>query len=122
MATNKDLSPKHGNLDEEEVMYVITRTGKKEPLDTNQITKRLQNLINRKPKIQHVNPYELMLEVCRGLKSGISTYEIDEYAANASASLSIGNPHYLKIAARIAIDNHKKIRHEVLLIKCECYI
>jgi ribonucleoside-diphosphate reductase alpha chain len=92
----------------EEEMYVITRTGKKELLDTNQITNRLRNLINRKPKIPHVNPYELMLEVSKGLKSGINTYEIDEYAANASASVSINNPFYIKVAARIAIDNHQK--------------
>lgn len=105
-----DLSPKHTDeLDEESVMLVKTRTGRMEALDTNKITKRLQTLINRNPKILHVNPYELMLDVCKGLKSGISTYEIDEYAADAAASLSIGNPHYLKIAARIAIDNHQKM-------------
>lgn len=107
------LSPKskQAESDEEvnsEVTYVITRTGRKEPLDPNKITKRLQSLINRQPKIPHVNPYDLMLEVSKGLKSGVSTYEIDEYAANASASLGITNPYYLKIAARIAIDNHQK--------------
>ena len=108
MSYSSDLSPKNLGTDEDEVMYVITRTGRREALDTNQITKRLQSLINRSPKIPHVNPYELMLEVCKGLKSGITTYEIDEYAANASASLSITNPYYLKIAARIVIDNHQK--------------
>lgn len=99
---------KFGEFNNDDVMTVITRTGKLEPLDTNQITNRLQSLMNRKPKIYHVNPYKLMLEVCKGLKSGITTYDIDEYAANASASLSINNPYYLKIAARIAIDNHQK--------------
>ena len=107
--SNLDLQSKPvDEIDEESTMFVKTRTGRIEPLDTNQITKRLQTLINRTPKILHVNPYELMLEVCRGLKSGITTYQIDEYAANAAASLSISNPHYLKIAARIAIDNHQK--------------
>lgn len=95
------------NDDNEEVL-VITRTGKKEPLDMNQITNRLQHLCNRSPKIHHINPYNLMSEICKGLKSNITTWEIDEYAANASASLSVGNPYYLKIAARIAIDNHQK--------------
>lgn len=93
---------------EDSTMYVITRTGKREPLDTNQITRRFQTLMNRKPKIQHINPYELMLSVCNGLKSDISTYEIDEYAAGAASSMSISNPNYLKMAARIAIDNHQK--------------
>lgn len=99
---------KMSNESEDEIMYVITRTGRKEPLDTNQITNRLKTLINKAPKIPHINPFELMLKVCEGLKSGITTYEIDEYAANASASLSVSNPHYLSIAARIAIDNHQK--------------
>ena len=93
---------------DDEVMYVITRTGKKELLNPNQITKRLQTLINRHPKIPHINSYDLMLKVSNGLTSGITTYAIDEYAANVSASLSVSNPYYLKIAARIAIDNHQK--------------
>lgn len=105
---NNDLSPKHTNFDDEEVLYVTSRTGRKELLNTNQITKRLQTLINRPPKIPHVNAYKLMLEVCAGLKSGISTYEIDEYAATVSASLSVSNPHYLSVASRIAVDNHQK--------------
>jgi ribonucleoside-diphosphate reductase alpha subunit len=107
---NANYEPDLGgiNSDDEEVMYVITRTGKKEPLDTNQITRRLQILINRPPKIQHVNAYELMLIICKNLRSGVKTSKIDEYAANASASLGISNPNYLKVAARIAIDNHQK--------------
>ncbi len=104
-----DLEPGADSVEnDEEAIYVITRTGRKEPLDTNQITKRLKMLIDRKPKIPRVNPSALMLEVCNGLKSLITTYEIDEYAANAAASLSISNPHYLTVAARIAIDNHQK--------------
>ncbi len=108
--SSNSLSPRNTSsyYNDEEEMYVITRTGKKELLDTNQITNRLRSLINRKIKIPHVNPSQLMLEVSKGLKSGINTYEIDEYAANASASASVTNPYYLKVAARIAIDNHQK--------------
>jgi ribonucleoside-diphosphate reductase alpha chain len=103
-----DLSPRSDCEDSETNYVVVTRTGRKEQLDTNQITKRLQSLMNKSPKIYHINPFNLMLKVLDGLKSGITTYEIDEYAANASASLSISNPHYLSIAARIAVDNHQK--------------
>ncbi len=108
MASLHEIPSKSNDELDDEVMYVITRTGRHEPLNPNQITKRLQSLINRPPKIPHINPYNLMLEVSKGLKSGISTYEIDEYAANASASLGISDPYYLKIAARISIDNHQK--------------
>jgi ribonucleoside-diphosphate reductase alpha chain len=95
--------------DESETMFVITRTGKKEPLNTDFITKRLQSLVNKQPKIPHINCHQLMLSVCKGLKNNITTYEIDEYSANVCASLSINNPYYLQLAGRIAIDNHQKI-------------
>ena len=98
----------NNNNNDDEVIYVVTRKNLKEPLDTNQIVLRLQNLINRKQKINHVNPYELMLKVCEGISPGISTYKIDEYAANVAASLSISNPYYLQLAGRLAIDNHQK--------------
>ena len=120
---NKNAFSSFNKLDNDDEMYVITRTGKKELLDTNQITNRLRNLINRAPKIPHVNPYELMLEVSKGLKSGIHTYEIDEYAANASASVSINNPFYIKVAARIAIDNHQKNTMRSFVDKMrKCYL
>lgn len=88
--------------------YVITRTGKQELLDPNRITERLKKLISRAPKINHVNPYELMLNVTQNLRSNITTTEIDEYAGNAAASLSVMSPYYLQLAARIIIDNHQK--------------
>lgn len=95
-------------MTDENEMYVITRTGKHEPLDTNKITLRLKNLANRHPKIPHINAHELMLKVCETLKTGISTYEIDEYTSNVAASLGLINPYYLVLAGRLAIDNHQK--------------
>lgn len=104
-----DCSPRLDNADkEDEITYIITRTGRKELLDTNKIVERLRKLIKKQPKISHVNPYDLMLRVCDGLKSGITTSEIDEYTANAAASLGIKKPYYLILAGRIAIDNHQK--------------
>jgi len=113
MSKSDELSPKsRESLDDvnlEDTIYVITRTGQKEILNTDRIVKRLQMLTRRAPKINHINPHELMLIVAQGLKSGITTYEIDEYAGNAAASLSVSNPHYMKLAARIIIDNHQKL-------------
>lgn len=97
------------HLADEEAIYVITRTGQRELLNLNKITDRLQKLARRHPKINHINAYELMLKVGTGLKSEITTYEIDEYTANAAASMSITNPYYMKLASRIIIDNHQKI-------------
>ena len=91
-----------------EQTYVISRTGRRKLLDPSKITNRLQQLRDRHPKIPHVNPYNLMLVITRSLSSDITTHQIDEYAANTAASLSLVNPYYMKLAARIAIDNHQK--------------
>ena len=95
-------------MNDDEKIFIITRTGKAELLDPNKITERLQELIERKPRINHVNPFDLMLKVCSGLKSGMKTFEIDEYTGNIASSLAINNPHYMELASRIAIDNHQK--------------
>ena len=115
MSNNGMESPKYKNLediiieDPKLVTYVVTRTGKKELLDTNQIVRRFQTLIRRPKKIEHINPYDLMTEVVKmGIISGMSTSEIDEIACDKAASNGINNPHYLKLAARIAIDSIQK--------------
>jgi len=103
------LSPRSTRLlEDDENIYVVNRLGKLEVLDTNRITSRIKSLTNKKPVIRHVNASEITLSVCAGLKSGITTYEIDEYAANKAASMALTNPAFLKVAARIAIDNHQK--------------
>lgn len=107
--SDDEFSPTtQARLDEEENIYVITRTGKRELLDTNKITERMRRLVRKKPYIHRVNAHEVMLNISSSISSGISTYEIDEHSANTCASMSIDNPYYAKLAARIAIDNHQK--------------
>jgi len=98
-------------MEDYEIINVITRTGKKEPLNPNKITERLIKLIGKEPKISHVNPYELMTKVTGSLADNITTTEIDEYIGNCCASMSIANPFYLKLASRIVVDNHQKNTH-----------
>ncbi len=95
-------------MSNDEVQYVITRSGHKEPLNPDQITQRLRRLMNRVPKIDHINPYNIMVAVIRGITDNISTHDLDVYSAEIAASLSIKNPNYLQLAARIAVDNHQK--------------
>jgi len=96
------------NFAEDEALFVITRTGKRELLDPIKIARRLQTLMNRPPKIHHVNSFELMKEVTKGLCSNITTSQIDEYTAAAAASLTLSNPYYMKLASRLIVDNHQK--------------
>ncbi|MBL4694514.1 ribonucleoside-diphosphate reductase subunit alpha [Candidatus Gracilibacteria bacterium] len=73
------------------------------------ITARMQKLVTLHPRIKRVNVHEITLAVSKKIMSGISTYALDEFAANICASFGVRNPQYLSLAARIAIDNHQKI-------------
>ena len=90
------------------IMYVINRLGEKEVLDTNKIVARIIELINREPKIPNIQPYELMCGVVSKITNNIPTAQLDVYTASLCASMSVGNPYYGVLAARIAIDNHQK--------------
>jgi ribonucleoside-diphosphate reductase alpha chain len=92
----------------EECIYVTNRAGRREELDPVQIARHIQNLAARDPKIAHINAQFLMLEVCKGLTSNITTAELNEQLARISADLSLTNPYYLTLAGRIAIDNYHK--------------
>ena len=93
---------------DEETIYVVTRRGKYEELDPTKIRKRLQKLTRREPKITGLNPDVLMLKAMKGIKSGITTSEIDEYVAGLCSSMGIRNPNYLKLAARLLVSNHQR--------------
>lgn len=107
-SSNELESPKIDDCPEDEIRYVITRSGKKEPLNPDMITRRVRSLINKKPKIHHVDPYEVMQMTTPHIQKGMTTHEIDSLAAHYASELGISNPKYLILAARIAIDNHRK--------------
>lgn len=108
---NQDLN----NENNDEVTYVLTRSGIREVLDMNQITIRLKKLVAKEPKIPHVNPYDLSIKVVSSVfpegnkeRKIVSTSEIDEEAAHIAANLGTSNPYYMVLAGRIAVDNHQK--------------
>ena len=87
--------------------YVIKRDGRKETVSFDKITSRIQKLsygINSK----HCNPIHITQKTIEFLKSGITTSELDELAAQTAASNSTTHPDYSKIAARIVISNLHK--------------
>jgi ribonucleoside-diphosphate reductase alpha subunit len=95
-------------MSKDEIITVITRSGKREIINPNKILERLNVLIGRPPTINHVHPYNLMLEVIQRIRNNISTTEIDDMTANYAASKSITNPYYMQLATRIIVDNHQK--------------
>lgn len=88
--------------------YVIKRDGRKEPVKFDKITARIQKLCyGLNP--QFVDPIQVTMKVIQGIKTGISTVELDNLAAETAASLTTRHPDYALLASRIAISNLHKM-------------
>jgi ribonucleotide reductase alpha subunit len=87
-------------------MYVIKRSGKHEPVSFDKVLHRIQRLARG---LEHVDAALVAQKVCSQIQNGISTAQLDEFAAETCAMMQARNhPNYGKLAARIAVDNHHK--------------
>ena len=85
-------------------MYVIKRNGEKQELLFDNITRRNQKLA----KDLNIDTTSLSLSVIQGLKSGMTTREIDFLSCENAIYKSTYEPNYATLASRIAInDLHK---------------
>jgi len=90
-------------------MYVIKRDGRKEPVKFDKITARVKKLCYGLSPI--VQPELVAMKVIEGLYDGVSTYELDNLAAEVSASKTIEHPDYALLASRISVSNlHKNTK------------
>ena len=90
-------------------MYVITRSGEKEPVKFDKITDRIQLLGGGLSPL--VDPSVITKKAIDGIYDGISTRELDQLTAETAAYLSVHHPDYSVLAGRIAVSNlHKETR------------
>lgn len=90
-------------------MYVLTRSGEKEPIKFDKITERIQQL--GADLDERVDPSQIAQKVIEGIYDGITTRELDQLAAETAAYLSTKHPDYSKMAGRIAVSNlHKETK------------
>jgi ribonucleoside-diphosphate reductase alpha chain len=91
-------------------MYVITRSGQREPVKFDKITERIESLcfdLNR----ENVDSSKIAKKVIEGIYDGISTKELDQLAAETAAYLATVHPDFSVLAGRIAVSNlHKETR------------
>lgn len=88
--------------------YVLKRDGRKEPIHFDKITSRINKLCYGLDS-DHVDSVIITQKVIQGIYNGITTVELDELAAQTSASLSTQHPDFSILAARISISNlHKQ--------------
>ncbi len=91
-------------------MFVIKRDGRKESVKFDKITSRIERLcygLNNK----HVSPLLVSQRVVQGLYDGVTTMQLDNLAAETSATMATKHPDYAILAARIAVSNlHKSTK------------
>jgi ribonucleoside-diphosphate reductase alpha chain len=87
-------------------MQVIKRNGKREEVSFDKITARVKKLVYGLS--DHVNPIKISMKVIEGLYDGVSTSNLDNLAAETSATMTAIHPDYALLAARIAISNLHK--------------
>ncbi|GIV32957.1 MAG: ribonucleoside-diphosphate reductase [Chitinophagales bacterium] len=87
-------------------MYVIKRSGAREPVFFDKITARINKLSYGLDKM--VDPVNIAKVVIQGLYDGITTTELDNLAAETAASMTTQHPDYAILAARIAVSNLHK--------------
>ncbi len=88
-------------------MQVVKRSGKAEPVSFDKITARVKKLCYGLDS-NHLDSIEISKKVIQGLYDGVSTTELDNLAAETSASMAAYHPDYAILAARIAVSNLHK--------------
>ena len=85
-------------------MYVTKRTGEREEVSFDKISKRIKKLSDK----LFINTMELAQTIISQIYDGITTMQIDELTAEICASRMTQHPHYGILAKRIIISNHHK--------------
>ena len=90
-------------------MFVIKREGHKEPVMFDKITARIRKLCYSLNPL--VDPVRVSMRVIEGLYDGVTTSELDNLAAEVSATMTTSHPEYATLAARISVSNlHKNTK------------
>lgn len=91
-------------------LYVLKRNGREEDVHFDKITTRIRKLCYGLC-MEFVDPTEITLKVIKGLYPGVTTVQLDNLAAETSASMTTKHPDYAVLAARIAVSNlHKETK------------
>ncbi len=87
-------------------MFVVKRNGKKESVKFDKVTARIEKLSYGLSR--YVSPIDVAKKVIEGIYDGVTTTELDNLAAEISASLTTKHPDYALLASRIAVSNLHK--------------
>lgn len=89
-------------------MFVVKRSGEREQVEFDKITKRVGNLCFGLDS-EYLVPQKIAQKVVEGVYDGVTTAELDNLAAETCAYMSQTHPDFSLLAARIAISNLQKM-------------
>jgi len=99
-------------------MFVTTRSGKKEAVQFDKITHRINKLTYGLDTF-FVDAVEVAMKTIQGLFDGITTIELDNLSAEVAAYMSSVHPDYSKLASRIAMSNLHRSTSDSFVETCE---
>jgi len=97
---------------------VTKRNGKREKVNLNKITERLDKLIKFPTKLK-IDPIVVASKVIQGLTDGIDTRELDMLAAQICGTMASHHYDYDELASRIMVSNLHKETEEKFSEKTE---
>lgn len=97
-------------------MYVIKRSGTKEIVQFDKITRRISKLC---VDLVNVDPTRVAQKLCSRVFTGVTTSELDNLSSQICMSMVTESPEYATLAGRIAISNHQKNTSEDFLVVVE---
>jgi len=101
-------------------MFVVKRDGRKESIKFDKITARIQKLCYGFSDM--VDPTAVAMKVIEGIYEGVTTSELDNLAAEVSASMTTRHPDYALLASRISVSNlHKDTKKSFSETMIELY-
>jgi len=96
-------------------MKVIKRDGRSEPVSFDKVLRRLQLLSggthkngDRFSQELEIDVIAISQQVISQIRDGITTKELDEFAASTCANMVMEHPDYAELAGRIIVSNHHK--------------
>jgi len=99
-----------------EELFVVKRNGKKENVSFDKVLNRLRALCNDKQLTPlKIDSTVVAQKVCSQIYPGVTTTELDSFAAQLCASMVTTNTEYEALASRIVISNHHKNTSSSLL-------
>lgn len=89
-------------------MNVVKRDGRSERISFDKILRRIEHVCE-KLNLTRINPVEIAKETINGLYNGITTEEIDHYAATKCAEKIQDDPQYDNLAAGLCVSRLHKM-------------